>query len=216
MAARSDVIEGVKGRTSRRSARKSCDADDTRIVTVVRSTADTPAADRGESPGTSRNQLPSAPIGVDPRPQSSAETTERHFLRGEEKKPTKSQHTRHTTLTWRARCLVCADRSSPGRWASPGAAGKNLGLVAGSLFGSLFACGGHRCAIFRVAPRCGLKDSVASTSLRGRGVASEPRHRPLGRRSVLHRTVEHLSQPCADMAVHDPWPGWAAALGQCN
>ena len=119
MAARSGVIEGVKARTSRRSARKSCDADDTRIVTIVRSTADTPAADRGESPGLSRNPLPSAPIGLNPRPQSSAETTERHFLRGEEKIH-ESQHTRHTTLTWRARYLVCADRSSPGRWASPG------------------------------------------------------------------------------------------------
>ena len=77
MAARSGVIEGVKARSSRRSARKSCDADDTRIVTVVRSTADTPAADRGESPGLSRNPLPSAPIGLSPRPQSSAETTEK-------------------------------------------------------------------------------------------------------------------------------------------
>ena len=214
MAARSDVIEGVKARSSRRSARKSCDADDTRIVTVVRSTADTPAADRGESPGLSRNPLRSAPIGLNPRPQSSAETSERHFLRGEEKKPTKSQHTRHTTLTWRARYLVCADRSSPGRWASPGAGGKNLRLRRAWL--DLCSPAAGIGARFFEWPRAGLKDSVASTSLRGRGVASEPRHRPLGRRSVLHRTVEHLSQPCADMAVHDPWPGWAAAPGQCN
>jgi len=183
-------------------------------VTVVRSTTNAPAADRVESPGDSRNPLRSAPIGLYPRPQSSAETTERHFLRGEEKKPTKSQHTRHTTLTWRARYLVCADRSSPGRWASPGAGGKNLRLRRAWL--DLCSPAAGIGARFFEWPRAGLKDSVARTSLRGRGVASEPRHRPLGRRSVLHRTVEHLSQPCADMAVHDPWPGWAAAPGQCN
>jgi hypothetical protein len=31
-----------------------------------------------------------------------------------------------------------------------------------------------------------------------RGVASEPHRRPLGRRSLLHRTVGHPSQPCAE------------------
>ena len=155
MAARSGVIEGVKARTSRRSARKSCDADDTRIVTIVRSTADTPAADRGESPGLSRNPLPSAPIGLNPRPQSSAETTERHFLRGEEKKPTKSQHTRHTTLTWRARYLVCADRSSPGRWGLSRSRWKKSSAAPG-LAGSLFSPAAGIGARFFEWPRAGL------------------------------------------------------------
>ena len=213
MAARSDVIEGVKARTSRRSARKSCDADDTRIVTVVRSTADTPGpteVNRREPAGTSSHRLPSGGS-----PPSELRGDDRKALSPRRRKKIhESQHTRHTTLTWRARYLICADRSTPGRWASPGASSKNLRLRQAWL--DLCSPAAGIGARFFEWPRAGLKDSVASTSLRGRGVASEPRHRPLGRRSVLHRTVEHLSQPCADMAVHDPWPGWAAALGQCN